>query len=105
MSAAGAVFLKLGAGDIRHDLGLVAMGWQIATNWRILSGVVLYCVPVLIWIFMLKKVDISFLQPLFSSVYVLTPILATVFLHEHVPPGRWLGIGIVLIGVFIIARH
>ena len=105
MSAAGGLFLKLGALKIEYDLGIASIIYKLAFNWEILLGVLMYFIPVLIWIFLLKKIELSYLQPLFSMVYVVTPVLAIYVLHEHVPAARWIGIGFILIGVVIVARN
>jgi drug/metabolite transporter (DMT)-like permease len=52
----------------------------------------------------MKKIDLSFLQPLFSLMYVVTPLIAFFFLNENVPLLRWFGIGIVAFGVLVIAK-
>ena len=104
MSAAGGIFLKIGSADIQYEGGVTATALQIALNWKILLGMLMYFIPVLIWIFMLKKIDLSYLQPLFSLMYVVTPILAIFVLNEQVPTLRWFGIGVVALGVLIIAR-
>ena len=67
-------------------------------------GVLMYAIPVIIWIYLLKKLDITFLQPLFSLVYVITPILAMVYLGESISTYRWAGIFIILIGIFISSK-
>ena len=104
MSAGGGVFLKIGSADIQYEGGAISAALQIALNWKIWGGMLMYFIPVLIWIFMLKKIDLSYLQPLFSLMYVATPVLAIFFLDEHVPTLRWFGIGVVALGVIIIAR-
>lgn len=105
MSAAGGLFLKIGAIQIQYDQGLIEIFRQVVFNWKIITGVLMYFIPVLIWIFLLKKVELSFLQPLFSMVYVITPALAIIFLNENVTTVRWMGIGVILIGVIIVARN
>ena len=104
MSAAGGIFLKIGSADIQYEGGVATAALQIALNWKILFGMLMYFIPVLIWIFMLKKIDLSFLQPLFSLVYVVTPVLTIFILNEQVPTARWFGIGVVALGVLLIAR-
>lgn len=104
MSAAGSFFLKVGAVQIHYTSDYFEVARQVVFNWKIFLGVMMYFIPVLIWIFLLKKVELSFLQPLFSLVYVVTPILASVFLHESVSSARWLGIGVIMVGVIIVAR-
>ena len=104
MSAVGGLFLKIGAVQIQYGDGVVEVVRQVAFNWKIATGVLMYFIPVLIWIFLLKKVELSFLQPMFSMVYVVTPLLAVVFLNENVSAARSLGIGAIIVGVIIVAR-
>ena len=104
MSAVGGLLLKFGAVRIQHDYGAAEIIRQLISNWQIALGVLMYCIPVLIWIFLLKRIELSFLQPLFSLVYVVTPILASLFLNENVTSTRWLGIGTIVAGVAIVAR-
>ena len=104
MSAAGGFFLKVGAVQIQYAGGAVEIVRQVAFNWKIILGVLMYLIPVMIWIFLLKKVELSFLQPMFAMVYVVTPILATLFLNENVSIARWTGIGVIIVGVTIVAN-
>ncbi len=105
MSAAGGFFLKVGAVQIRYDEGIVDIFRQVAFNLAIIIGVMMYFIPVVIWIFLLKKIELSFLQPLFSLTYVVTPVLAMVFLNENVTSARWSGIGVIILGVIVVARN
>jgi drug/metabolite transporter (DMT)-like permease len=102
-SAVGGLLLKMGSVEIDHA-GVWQLFHQSFTNWKIILGLSFYVLPMFIWIFMLKKMDLSFLQPMFSLVYVVTPILAFVVLHENIPLNRWIGIGIIIVGVFFVAR-
>lgn len=104
MSAMGGFFLKLGAIQVQYEGGIFEIFKQVVFNWKIAVGVLMYFIPVLVWIFLLKKIELSFLQPLFSIVYVITPILASVFLNESVATARWFGIGVIILGVVIVAR-
>ncbi len=103
MSSAGGIFLKLGALDINKNSNFLNAGLQIIFNWKIIFGMLMYFIPVLIWIYLLKKIDLSYLQPLFSLMYVVTPILSIFFLNENVPALRWVGISIVALGVLVIS--
>jgi drug/metabolite transporter (DMT)-like permease len=103
LSAFGGIFLKLGSVEIVYD-GIWKTLQNALFNWKILLGVALYIVPSFIWVFMLKKVDISYLQPMFSLVYVATPVLAFLIIHENIPFNRVLGTLIIIIGVIVVAR-
>lgn len=107
--ALGAILMKLGA----SHLGVVELNslqavfkfiLKLFTNFTILSGMFLYFLSAVAWTFLLTKLNISYVQPILSLTYLLTPILAIFILKEHVPLARWIGIGIIIIGVYIIAR-
>lgn len=104
LSAGGGLFLKMGATEIIYDQSLAGLCCQLLKNWKIILGIVLYAIPVFIWIFMLKKVELSILQPLFSLIYVVTPLLAIFVLNEHISLIRWYGIAIIILGVTVVAH-
>ena len=104
LSSLGGIFLKLGAIQVDHSGGIAHAIGQALMEWRLYVGAFCYFIPVVIWIYMLKRVDITFLQPLFALVYVTTPLLAIPLLHESTPGTRWLGIFVILIGIVIVAR-
>ncbi|SFU93826.1 EamA family transporter [Alicyclobacillus macrosporangiidus] len=70
----------------------------------ILGGVLLYGVATLVWIYLLKQLPLSLLYPMQSLAYVAAVLVALVFFHETVPVTRWIGLGIILIGVLFVAR-
>ena len=48
----------------------------------------------------LHRQDLSFVEPAISSIAIITPvILAVIFLGEFVPVSRWIGVGLLLLGV------
>jgi len=100
----GSIFLKAGAVRLTHESGIYSAVLQGIQEWRLYAGVVMYVIPVLIWIYLLKKLDITYLQPLFSLVYVVTPIVAIFYLGESVPIHRWIGICIILIGITVSSK-
>ena len=95
--------MKMGSIEIDHD-GVWQLFLRSISSWKIMLGFSFYVFPMFIWIFMLKKIDVSFLQPMFSLVYVVTPILALLILHESIPLNRWIGFGIIVAGVIFVAR-
>lgn len=107
--AVGALLMKIGAGQmgaIQLDTvqsALLFMG-KIFTNITVLSGMAMYFLSAAIWLYLLTKLEISVVQPILALTYVVTPILAIVFIGENVPAVRWLGIVVIITGVFIVAR-
>ncbi|MEA1907777.1 MAG: EamA family transporter, partial [Euryarchaeota archaeon] len=55
-------------------------------------------------VFALSTPDVSFVYPLLSLGYVITAILAFVFLKETITMERWCGIFLVVVGCCLIIR-
>ncbi|MCL6454246.1 MAG: EamA family transporter [Alicyclobacillus sp.] len=70
----------------------------------ILSGIVLYAIATVVWIYLLSRLPISLLYPLQSLAYVLTAVVALVFFQEHISATRWIGIGVILVGVALVVK-
>lgn len=109
MGAFGGILMKIGAGQIGHMeihsiAQLIQYLFKLFTNLSSLGGVVLYFFSAVVWSYLLTKLAISFVQPILALTYVVTPILAMLLLHEHVPTMRWLGIIVIIAGVFVVAR-
>lgn len=82
--------LKLGAG--RHPL-----------NWYLLAGLSAYALSTLIYVVVLGKANVSLVYPIVVGLTVISTALAGVFLlRESVSPPYWLGIALILIGIFVI---
>ena len=77
---------------------------QLATNLPILGGLCLYVFSVITWIAGLSRVDVSIAYPLLSLGYVLNAIAAHYLFGEILSWQRLTAIGIILIGVYLLAR-
>lgn len=84
--------------------GLIQLGLRVFGNLKVLGGFAVYGLSSLFWIVVLSKVDLSLAYPMLALNYVLVPLTAWLFLGEQVPTLRWLGAGVVIIGVVIISR-
>lgn len=67
-------------------------------------GLICYGVSVIVWILALSRVDVSIAYPMLSLGYVVNAIAAWQLFGEVMNPGRIVGIGIILIGVYVLAR-
>lgn len=101
LSSLGAILLKLGAVRISYEVDFFYVLKQIILSWRIIIGCIMYLLPVFIWIYLLKKTELTFLQPIFSLVYVVTPFFAFFILNETLSIYRIFGVIIIVIGIFI----
>jgi drug/metabolite transporter (DMT)-like permease len=46
--------------------------------------------------------DLSFVLPVTAVGYVLTTFLSRIFLHEDVPPARWVAVGLIFLGTALV---
>lgn len=77
---------------------------KVITNWAVVFGVVLYALTLVLWLGAMSTLNVSFMYPLISLGYIVTAVLALVFLKENVTWLRWAGIFVVIIGCFLIGR-
>jgi len=67
-------------------------------------GLGLYLSNFILWMSILSTIDLSVALPLASAGYILIPIAAIFFLHEFVPPLRWLGLVLIVLGIYFVSR-
>lgn len=103
------ILLKKGVisfGGISSDKSQLVSGiLRAATNPFILVGLVLYGTSFVIWLRVLSFNDLSKSYPIFASmVFLLTTLGSIRFLDESVSATRIIGIIIMLVGIFVVAK-
>ena len=68
------------------------------------AGAACYVLSLFVWIVGLSRVPVSMAYPLLSVGYIINAVAAHYLLGETVTLGRWLGIGFIVIGVWLVAR-
>jgi drug/metabolite transporter (DMT)-like permease len=86
------------------DLLKIETIYEIFTNRFILLGIILYAISVFLWLGAMSTLDVSYMYPLLSLGYVVTAVLAFVFIGENITLLRWAGIAFVVIGCFFITQ-
>jgi uncharacterized membrane protein len=109
LAAFGQIAMKSGMsqfGEINDFGGLFNLNtlFDIFTNFYVLSGLLLYVVSLILWLGALSTLEVSYIYPLISLGYVITAILAFIFLKENITLIRWLGIALIVTGCFMIVR-
>ncbi len=108
LNAAAQLLLKAGT----NTLGVITLttnNWvdmfgRIATQGHIVLGVFCYVFSLVVWILGLSRVPVSIAYPMLSLGYIVNAIAAQYLFGESVTFARWLGIGFIVIGVWLVAR-
>lgn len=108
LNAAAQLLLKAGTNAVGPfefaAANAVPVGMKLAFEPHILGGIACYVVSVVIWILALSRVEVSIAYPMLSIGYVVNAVAAYYLFGEAVSPMRLAGIGIIILGVFIVAR-
>lgn len=108
LNAAAQFCLKAGVNRVGiitfHMQTLVRDGLALAFSPFILAGLSCYVISVVVWLLALSRVPVSVAYPMLSIGYIVTAVAAWLFLGESLDAMRIIGIGIIILGVFLVAR-
>ena len=108
LNAAAQLLLKAGTnrvGEFSFALeNLVPIGSRLAFSPFILGGLACYVVSVVVWILALSRVPVSVAYPMLSVGYVVNAVAAWILFGESLSMQKLVGIGFIVVGVFLVAR-
>jgi drug/metabolite transporter (DMT)-like permease len=83
---------------------LGGMVGRAVTNPWVLLGVLLQASFFFLYLTLLSRADVSQVLPMTAFDYIVVALLAQLLLAEVVTPARWMGIGFIVLGVFMVSR-
>jgi multidrug transporter EmrE-like cation transporter len=92
----GAVFLKMGAERLELNLR------SLATNWRLMVGVVFYLLSSVLFVIGVKHGELSVLYPLVSVGSIWTLLWSKLFLGEDLTKPKFVAVGMILAGCVLL---
>lgn len=103
--------ILLVTGQVLWKMGLSGMNLKFTVhgiinmfiNPYILGGLAVYSVATIIWFYILSKAELSLVYPLQSLCYVAAAIVALLVFKENIPPARWAGIGLIVLGAYFVS--
>lgn len=108
LNAAAQLLLKAGTNVVGHfDFHLdnaLPVGLKIAFQPYILGGMTCYAVSLVVWIMALSRVPVSVAYPMLSIGYVINAVVAHFWFGEALASQKMLGIGFIVLGVWLVAR-
>jgi len=109
LATAGQLFLKsgmenvgyVGGDQLRHP-GQLLM--TLLKTPQVVIGLGLFVISAGSWLLVLSRVPLSVAYPFVGLTYVLTSLFSKFALKENVPPLRWLGIALILLGIVFVGQ-
>jgi drug/metabolite transporter (DMT)-like permease len=108
LNAAAQLCLKAGTlriGEFAFSVeNIVPIGWKLATQPFIVAGVGCYVISLVVWILGLSRVPVSIAYPMLSIGYIVSAIAAWYLFGESLTAQKMVGIGFIVIGVYLVAK-
>ncbi len=90
--------------DLKQGFCSVASG--VFNNWVLLGGVLLFATNVVLYTYALHRIKISAAYPIMvGGGFAIIAVVAWRYLGEVLSPGQWVGVILVLAGIYLIARQ
>jgi multidrug transporter EmrE-like cation transporter len=77
---------------------------RMALNPPILAGLTCYVISVVVWVLALSRVEVSVAYPMLSIGYVVNAVAAWMLFAESLSASRMAGIGVIIVGCWLVAR-
>ena len=108
LNAVAQLLLKAGSGALAgielRASNAMAIAGRLVLNAPIIGGLVCYAISVVVWILALSRVEVSVAYPMLSVGYVVNALAAWWLFDESLSAMRFAGIGVILVGVWLVAR-
>jgi len=108
LAVSGQIILKYGMQQFGEvNTKTVAKVFQsyikILMDPRIIVGLMFYAASALLWLFLLSKIELSYVYPFMGLAFILIMIASRMFFGEQIGLYRWLGSIMIFAGIIISA--
>ena len=106
LSAVAQTAFKMGVERARFapDGAMIAKAASLLFSPLVLAGLALYGVGTVLWLFALRQLDLSLAYPFVAMSFVMVALSGMIVLGEPVQPTRLVGIGLIILGLLVMAR-
>jgi len=108
LNAAAQLLLKAGTNAVGHFEfhldNVLPIGLKLAFEPHIMGGMACYAVSLVVWIMALSRAPVSIAYPMLSIGYVINAFVAWQWFGEALSAQKLLGIGFIVLGVWLVAR-
>jgi uncharacterized membrane protein len=103
VGAIGQLLLKSGISQAHRSPSLLGIVKIMLTEPRVFFGLVLFALNTILYLRVLQEYPLSVVYPMIAISYVVTTLLAWLFLGEKIPPLRVIGLMTICLGVLLLA--
>ena len=96
--------IEVGSLENYAPMALISYFWHALCNPYVIGGTILNAGFYFLFLAALSWTDVTVALPMTAIEYGFAAVLAVIMLKERVPPVRWAGIALVVLGVVFIAR-
>ncbi len=109
MTTTAQILLKVGMSlpgveQAIYEGALLDKLWAVVFNLPVVGGVMLYVSSLIVWLFVLAKVDVTYAYPFVGLGFLLTMTFGSLFLGEQLSVSRISGTILVAVGVLLVGR-
>ena len=108
LNAMAQLLLKAGTNAVGTIEFSLQSAWptfvQVISQLPILGGLACYGFSVVVWVMALSRTDVSLAYPMLSIGYIVNALGAYWWLGESLSMQRWAAIGVIFVGVVLLAR-
>jgi undecaprenyl phosphate-alpha-L-ara4N flippase subunit ArnE len=103
--ASGQVFFKFAVEKItKFQFSWAYFVNSVLTNWWLLISGICMTLAMVLWGYILKHFEFSVAYPITAFAYIFGVLAAVFIFHETVPITRWIGVALIVLGAFFIAK-
>lgn len=88
--------------------GTFSWSWNyfktVFTTWQFAASGVCALTAMIVWMYVLKRFEFGLAYPLLSISYIIGLLAAQFIFHETIPFTRWIGVVIIVIGAYLVAK-
>ena len=99
LNATGQILFKAARG-MHSEASLLSLFFH-AEVW---GGLVVYGLSSVCWLWVLARAPLSFAYPILALTFPIVVLASAVFFVELILPLRWIGVGMIMLGVSLLAR-
>lgn len=104
-SSLAQIFLKLGMNRVDGEaISIPEFLFRSVMVLEVAVGVALQMLALALWLFALKRVDVSYAYPFVALGFVVVLVISAIFMHETISLYRGVGVGLIVAGILFVAH-